>query len=192
MYKYSRYLFTAIPYRTKQNRTKFQSDKILVISKDFGHSCPTNNFVCFKISIRFQFYGIQPVFFQGKNSKNVSQIVTNIFSITMSNSASITNLSSSFVYKSCYSLNFCTDLLRLLRIECPQESKKTFFEIQILGQIISLKKIQSDIILVTSQKFSPTLFCPVRYSFTIFNLSSYANDFAKLVTSLNTLFRPSF
>ena len=78
MYKYSRYLFTAIPYRTKQNRTKFQSDKILVISKDFGHSCPTNNFVCFKISIRFQFYGIQPVFFQGKNSKNVSWIVTNI------------------------------------------------------------------------------------------------------------------
>ena len=78
MYKYSRYLFTAIPYRTKQNRTKFQSDKILVISKDFGHSCPTNNFVCFKISIRFQFYGIQPVVFQGKNSKNVSWIVTNI------------------------------------------------------------------------------------------------------------------
>ena len=136
MYKYSRYLFTAIPYRTKQNRTKFQSDKILVISKDFGHSCPTNNFVCFKISIRFQFYGIQPVFFQGKSSKNVSQIVTNIFSITMSNSASITNLSSSFVYKSCYSLNFCTNLLRLLRTECPQKPKKYFLKFRFWAKLL--------------------------------------------------------
>ena len=29
---------------------KRKSDKILVTSKDFGHFCPTNNFVYFKIS----------------------------------------------------------------------------------------------------------------------------------------------
>ena len=30
--------------------------------------------------------------------------------------------------KSCHSLNFCNDLLRMLRIECPQKRKKHFWK----------------------------------------------------------------
>ena len=46
--------------------------------------------------IRFHFYGIQAVFFQEKNSKlSHKQVTNNFFSVTMSYSSSITNLSSS-------------------------------------------------------------------------------------------------
>ena len=54
----------------------------------------------------------------------------------------------------------------MLRIECPQKNKETFFEILILDQIISRTKFLLGHILVTSQKFSHfclTLFYPIRY-----------------------------
>ena len=50
---------------------KTKSDKILVISKDFDHFCPTNNSAVFKFQnmIRFQFYGIQTIFSREKLKK---------------------------------------------------------------------------------------------------------------------------
>ena len=49
---------------------KTKSDKILVTSKDFGHFCPIIlSILKFQNMIRFRFYGIQTVFFLGKNSR---------------------------------------------------------------------------------------------------------------------------
>ena len=57
-----------------------------------------------------------------------------VFLLRFGTSLSLSNLGVSFL------LNFCTNLLRMLRIECPQKSNKTFFEIQILDQTISWAK----------------------------------------------------
>ena len=104
-----------LPYRTKQNRTKFQSEKIISRIKFQSLQKILVTFVQliilsifkFQNMITLQLYRIQTVFFQGKNSKNTSQFGNQYFILFNHNVIFLINYKSVIFLCFIYQKQFC-------------------------------------------------------------------------------------